>query len=569
MKLTAAQTDRAIGTLVGAAAGDALGAGYEFGSAVIDGRPAMIGGGLGGFAPGEWTDDTAQTYAIAEVAATGADLRDEAALDAIAGRFADWYASRPPDVGILTRQVLGAAGRQPSAADVRDVARRVHESSGRSGGNGTLMRTAAVALAHLGDPVAIVEAATAVAALTHHDPVGGEASALWCLAISHTVIEGELPGMAALVEHLPASRREFWMSAVEKAESAEPATFSSNGYVVGAFQAAWSSIVHTPVPEAPPADGSFGCEHLVAGLETAIAIGHDTDTVASIAGSLLGARWGYSAIPWQWRRILHGWPGGTAKSLADLAVLAIRGGKPDSHGWPTIERLDYTSWSGHDSYAVHPHDPAVRLSGAAALDDLPSDVTAVVSLARLGTKQVPEHVEHAEFRIIDTDNADNPNLTYAIDDAARAVKTLRDEGHVVLLHCVAAQSRTPSVAARYGVLLGHTVEESIRDVVSALPAANPRPDLIAAVRSLGDPPYQIDLEALGDAVNRLTCPQCGSSETIVRVWGMPTPDLYEFAHSVDWMTIEGCVELLDAWDLGCETCGYRRLVAESYGIDVE
>ena len=37
----------------------------------------MIGGGLGGFAPGEWTDDTSQTYAVAAVAATGADLRTE------------------------------------------------------------------------------------------------------------------------------------------------------------------------------------------------------------------------------------------------------------------------------------------------------------------------------------------------------------------------------------------------------------------------------------------------------------------------------------------------------------
>ena len=59
MKLTTAQTDRACGVLLAAAAGDALGAGYEF-SAPLDGVPAMIGGGLGNFAPGEWTDDTAQ-----------------------------------------------------------------------------------------------------------------------------------------------------------------------------------------------------------------------------------------------------------------------------------------------------------------------------------------------------------------------------------------------------------------------------------------------------------------------------------------------------------------------------
>ena len=79
MRLTSAQTDRACGVLLAAACGDALGAGYEFGSAPLPPPgtpPAMIGGGLGGFEPGEWTDDTSQAYAIAEVAATGADLRE-------------------------------------------------------------------------------------------------------------------------------------------------------------------------------------------------------------------------------------------------------------------------------------------------------------------------------------------------------------------------------------------------------------------------------------------------------------------------------------------------------------
>ncbi len=36
--------------------------------------------------------------------------------------------------------------------------------------------------------------------------------------------------------------------------------------------------------------------------------GHDTDTVAAIAGGLLGAAYGASAVPLQWRGLLHGWP---------------------------------------------------------------------------------------------------------------------------------------------------------------------------------------------------------------------------------------------------------------------
>ena len=38
----------------------------------------MVGGGSFGWEPGEWTDDTSMAIAIAEVAATGADLREEA-----------------------------------------------------------------------------------------------------------------------------------------------------------------------------------------------------------------------------------------------------------------------------------------------------------------------------------------------------------------------------------------------------------------------------------------------------------------------------------------------------------
>ncbi|HWH29919.1 MAG TPA: hypothetical protein VNU26_13325 [Mycobacteriales bacterium] len=46
--------DRAVGVLLGAAAGDALGVPYEYGSRPLpptDHQPRMLGGGLGGYAP--------------------------------------------------------------------------------------------------------------------------------------------------------------------------------------------------------------------------------------------------------------------------------------------------------------------------------------------------------------------------------------------------------------------------------------------------------------------------------------------------------------------------------------
>ena len=48
------------------------------------------GGGLG-WAPGEWTDDTSMAIAIAEVAATGVDLRERSAQNDIVER---WYGCR-------------------------------------------------------------------------------------------------------------------------------------------------------------------------------------------------------------------------------------------------------------------------------------------------------------------------------------------------------------------------------------------------------------------------------------------------------------------------------------------
>ena len=109
MTLTTAQLDRAVGVLLGTAAGDALGAAYEFGPPRgPELEVAMVGGGSFGWEPGEWTDDTSMAIAIAEVAATGADLREEEALDALVRRWHEW-SQHAKDVGVQT-----AVGPQPS-----------------------------------------------------------------------------------------------------------------------------------------------------------------------------------------------------------------------------------------------------------------------------------------------------------------------------------------------------------------------------------------------------------------------------------------------------------------------
>ena len=70
----------------------------------------MVGGGRFGWEPGEWTDDTSMAVAIAEVAATGADLREEASLDTLVERWHVWLQDAA-GVGRQTRSVLSRAGR--------------------------------------------------------------------------------------------------------------------------------------------------------------------------------------------------------------------------------------------------------------------------------------------------------------------------------------------------------------------------------------------------------------------------------------------------------------------------
>lgn len=476
MKLTSAQTDRACGVLLAAACGDALGAGYEFGTADLVGAPEMMGGGLGNFAPGEWTDDTAQAVAIAEVAATGVHLDSEDGLTLIPQRFADWFAGGPADVGIQTSTVLSMAGRHPTGEQMREAAYQTHERAGRSAGNGSLMRTGAVALAHLNDPEALVAAAMAVSALTHYEEIAQQGCALWCLMIRHAVLSGDLPSADDVLGFMP--NRDFWAGVLAEAERLPPSSFTENGWVVGALQAAWSAIVNTPEPEDLP------CRHLSDALGAAIAIGHHTDTVAAIAGALLGARWGASAVPARWRRMVHGWPGLRSQDLVALAVLTVRHGRRDRSGWPGVARFDHSSDPSFGTCVPHPHDTGVWIGGMGALDALPADVDAVVTLCRYGAEQVPTGVEHVVFRLIDSEAADNPNVEFVIDDAARTVAQLRAEGRTVLLHCVAAHSRTPTVALRYSALLGVALDAAAPAVIGALPDARPRRFFVEALRRL-------------------------------------------------------------------------------------
>ena len=469
--------DRIEGALLGTAAGDALGASYEFkppvhASEKVYMRPSAI------WQAGEWTDDTSMAIAILEVAARGEDLRDEAAQDAIVARWFDW-AQESPDVGIQTRTVLSRASRggEITAARAREESRRLHEETGRTAGNGSLMRTSPVALAYLDDEDAMVQAARALSDLTHADPQAGDACVLWCSAIRHAVLTGEIDVRVGL--HHIGSRRATWEAYLDEAEASEPADFVNNGFVVQALQGAWSAIHNTSEPEDDPATGAFRADRLRRGLEAAVRGGRDADTVAAIAGGLLGAAYGASAVPLQWRAMLNGRPKATARTLVQLASAIARKGKPDSddltYGHAEASRL-----------VAHPYDDKVVLGTVGVLRDLPSDITAVVSMCRLRDKDIRTDMPHVEVRLIDKESADaNPHLDFVLLQAVQAVERLRAQGHTVLLHCVGAVSRTPTLGALYGLrLTGVPAQQALDDLDAKLDGFDPNADFRRALKRL-------------------------------------------------------------------------------------
>ena len=365
MYLSPGATDRAVGAVVGSAVGDALGAFYETTYPRFDEKIVMRPGG--GFdrrrALGGWTDDTSMALGVLDALAAGyaeaadADPRRDESCDggvpdehrappaidvpAMAANFLRWYRGGPPDVGNQTARILGAAA---GPEDVAEVARRFSERNPRSAGNGALMRTSAVALSgYLDDEVAPL--AASVAALTHPHPDSVAACVLWTNAV-HCAIHDRRhdfrhddeddtaddlraggPFLAEAVRSglwlLPdESRRRRWEGIIDAAVACPDAAearrlFTPNGWVVTAFSAALWAVVATPV-HSPT-------QHFRDALVAAVRVGHDTDTVAAIAGGLLGARWGLAAIGDEWTRHLHGdRVRGETVTGAELATVALQ-----------------------------------------------------------------------------------------------------------------------------------------------------------------------------------------------------------------------------------------------------
>lgn len=300
--------DRALGSIVGLAIGDALGAPYEFKPPVTDDTPITMYYNER-WRPGKWTDDTAMAIAIMQAWTNHGNITSTEAQDSLVKIWKEW-AKTAPDVGVQTRQVLMSL-KEETAAEAIAASETLHMATGRSGGNGSLMRTAPLAFLKLPDEE-VAEVVTQISKLTHFDDDAAHACIIWVFAIRHAIETGYLdfePGF----EFLPEDAKEKWHGFLKEAEEHPPVHFVNNGWVVAAFKAAASAVM-------------IGYHDYTKGIEAAIRAGFDTDTVAAIAGSLLGALSGEKELPQEWKDILHGWPSFSQSSLIGLANTTLEVG---------------------------------------------------------------------------------------------------------------------------------------------------------------------------------------------------------------------------------------------------
>ncbi len=314
--------DRAVGALLGLAVGDALGTTYEF--ATLEQRdypelatgPAIdvVGKGPFGLEAGQVTDDTQLAICLARslVERGGFDPAD------IAQRYIAW-SEHAFDVGY---QTISAISRLRDGEPYSSAGLTVwRENERRPAGNGSLMRTAPIAVAFAGAsivPAALVEAALVESMITHADPRCALACAAFDAAIAAAIVtplDGEAmvqvarAALQAGAQQLraawagdgeAASDREHLERAVldldgdlDAALAREPRVYNAQlhvhrtaGFVRVAFRIAFWHAAHTR-------------SWRDAVVDTA-SRGGDADTNTAIVGALLGARDGVAAIPRPW-----------------------------------------------------------------------------------------------------------------------------------------------------------------------------------------------------------------------------------------------------------------------------
>jgi ADP-ribosylglycohydrolase len=285
------------GGLMGLLIGDAAGVPYEFHepselppAAEIEMEPPPgFRRAHAGVPTGTWSDDGAHALCLLTslLACGRGDPED------LGKRLLRWYDEgymavdgHVFDVGIQTGRALDAlrAGVPALEAGASDE---------RAKGNGSLMRVLPLALWHTGTDADLVRDAQAQSRVTHGHLLVQVCCALYCLWARRTLQVVAHPwqeAVAALRELYPddsAARAELEWSV----RPDEPTEGRGEGYVVDCLRSARL------------ASQAGNYEQVI---KAAIALGHDTDTTACVAGGIAGLHNGVEAIPERWRAHLRG-----------------------------------------------------------------------------------------------------------------------------------------------------------------------------------------------------------------------------------------------------------------------
>lgn len=294
--------ERARGCLLGLCVGDALYGPAEFMSpeqiqACYAGPlTEMVGGGWLDLRAGEGTDDSAMALALAEAIMERGEFQERAVLRA----YLDWFQTEPPDVGGTVR---GALQGVLSGLTPEQAVREFHQANGGSGGNGSIMRCAPLALAAR-SPQQLAEWAARDAALTHFDP-DGQAACRAFLALLASFLHG-WPASPPREEKIRASMS--WSR-----QKAEEEALRNPGYVLTALGVACAARREAE-KESDPSQ-AFPRALIWTGN-----LGGDADTNAAVSGALLGCLYGEHAIPARWQLRLE--EGERARRLAS-GLLAL------------------------------------------------------------------------------------------------------------------------------------------------------------------------------------------------------------------------------------------------------
>ena len=274
------QRERAIGSILGLAVGDALGAPFEFrrSSQIPAPLPAFELPWMG-MPPGTWTDDTAmaRNLWVSLIEHRGAlDLQD------VRARHRAWLETGPPDVGNQTALALREQGAEP--------ARTVFDRRGPevSAGNGSVMYCAPLGVVRAAAPERLQDEAPGLSCLTHWDGRCRTACLVVTLAAAG-LVRGEHP------EHAVVSAVEAVVDRDGGEELEHLVGEAGRSRQIDGPDQGFTLFTAGIALQVTGEGRSFED-----GLRYVVGLGGDTDTNAAVAGALLGAAHGTDGIPGGW-----------------------------------------------------------------------------------------------------------------------------------------------------------------------------------------------------------------------------------------------------------------------------